>query len=1087
MRRLARTLATDENAADDLEQEAWLAATQRPPGDSRSLRGWLATVLRRAATKGRRSAKRRTRREEAAARPEAVPAAADVVAEAELHARVVRAVLDLDEPLRTAVLLRYFENLPPRLVGDRTGVSAETARARVRRGVELMRERFDREHGGVRAAWVVAMAGLAEGPAADPPPARGVPWTVSAGVLATAGLVLLGAAGFWRGGASRSAAVGPGGGAVLARASDDARSTPAGPDAGSPAPSTSAGGSAGLAPRAGAARPAGPPSLTGRVTRASDGSLVAGIRVVAVRLGELLREEDAFETATETDGDGRYTFARLAGREVMVLPRAPGLVPRGLAKVQPGGGFNPLAVEVSPAKTAVLDVALEPAASVVGRVVDAAGAPVAGARVSALLGDGDRPAGPDPRVPSGEATSGADGGFTRDGLAEGTTIRVRATAADQRPTEDRLLLVRMPRTDLGTLEFPRRRWVDVTVLDANTGTAVPDADVVVSEPVDRGWRRVEGGSFRSDTDGRVRAGPLPEGRLQIAAARPPESAGITSNPAPENVVDGDAVVLHVSAALDGRYQPTGPELRARVVGPDGTPVPRAWFVDYVLHGRGGAGIGAGMVRDGAASLGWSSPRTEWVEVYAATTADGASLGLGHTRVRVPAEDEFEMRLGPERFIRGRVLDAAGRALGGARVTAFPAEWASILQGIAHPVSEGRTDEAGGFVLGGLGDGEYRVVVAAPRELSAGEAVAAAAGTESLEIRLHRREVVRLEVLDAVGAPVRGATAELRPSVDGDPYGERIVRTEKPIMSAVSGPDGIAELADVDAAVAHRLRMTPPAGTDLVEVTIDPWRASENRVRLSATLTIRGVVRDAQGRPLKDMDVDAEGVGRVRSRSARTAQDGTFTLQGLTQGRWTVRARDPYRRHEPRPREAAVVEAGAEGVEFVIDADPVVDLRVELEDVPRGRPTARLLSEDDDRDAPRAVWDATGLRFTGVTPTKTYSLFVGAAEDDLCALRTAVRGDAGTVRVARAPGLTISGTVTAPQGAERVTVWLGAGPNPAISAQGEVGSDGRYLLRGLPPGRYHVSATAHVGGAQWRAQEEGDAGKTLDLVLKAQGR
>lgn len=160
VRSLARTLTRDENAADDLEQEAWLAAVQRPPGDVSTPRGWLATVLRRAAGKDRRGQSRRDRRERAAARPEAIPPALDVVAAAEWHARVARAVVDLPEPYRRTVLLRWFESLPPREVAARMGVPVETARSRAQRGIALLRERLDADHGGDRRAWAVPVLAL---------------------------------------------------------------------------------------------------------------------------------------------------------------------------------------------------------------------------------------------------------------------------------------------------------------------------------------------------------------------------------------------------------------------------------------------------------------------------------------------------------------------------------------------------------------------------------------------------------------------------------------------------------------------------------------------------------------------------------------------------------------------------------------------------------------------------------------------------------------------------------------------------------------------------------------------------------------
>ena len=134
VRRLARALARDESGADDLEQEAWLRAMRHPPAHAGSLRGWLGTVLRRLAVDRRRTEQGRARREELAARRETpVPSPADLVAEAEAHRRVVEAVLSLEEPNSSTVLLRWFEDLPPTELARRLGVPVETVRARLRR------------------------------------------------------------------------------------------------------------------------------------------------------------------------------------------------------------------------------------------------------------------------------------------------------------------------------------------------------------------------------------------------------------------------------------------------------------------------------------------------------------------------------------------------------------------------------------------------------------------------------------------------------------------------------------------------------------------------------------------------------------------------------------------------------------------------------------------------------------------------------------------------------------------------------------------------------------------------------------------
>ena len=161
VRGVARALVRDDAAADDLAQDAWVVALTHEGDAPYAPRGWMATILRRAASKGRRTDRRRDARERLVARPEAGPSTLDVVAQAEWHRRVVDAVLALDEPYRTAVLLRFFEDLPPREVALRTGAPVATVRSRVQRGLERLRAEFDRGHGGDRRAWAGSLAVLA--------------------------------------------------------------------------------------------------------------------------------------------------------------------------------------------------------------------------------------------------------------------------------------------------------------------------------------------------------------------------------------------------------------------------------------------------------------------------------------------------------------------------------------------------------------------------------------------------------------------------------------------------------------------------------------------------------------------------------------------------------------------------------------------------------------------------------------------------------------------------------------------------------------------------------------------------------------
>ena len=153
VRRLARSLVHDDASADDVEQRTWLTALRFPPRRAETARAWLAAIVRSQASNAWRDERRRDAREIAAARPEATRSAADVVAEAESHKRLVLAVMALEEPYRTTVLLRWFEDLPPRHVASRMGVPVETVRTRLRRAHEQLRSELG---GGPEIAFVLA-------------------------------------------------------------------------------------------------------------------------------------------------------------------------------------------------------------------------------------------------------------------------------------------------------------------------------------------------------------------------------------------------------------------------------------------------------------------------------------------------------------------------------------------------------------------------------------------------------------------------------------------------------------------------------------------------------------------------------------------------------------------------------------------------------------------------------------------------------------------------------------------------------------------------------------------------------------------
>lgn len=155
----ARALVRDDS--DDVAQDAWLAAIQHPPAPTASPRPWFATVMRNLKRMRFRSASRRRAREHASATDEKVPTPGELTHRMELQRRLASAVLALDEPQRSTVVLVFYEGLSLADVARQQGVPATTVRSRMRAALVTLRERLDAEEGGDRGRWHLALAPIA--------------------------------------------------------------------------------------------------------------------------------------------------------------------------------------------------------------------------------------------------------------------------------------------------------------------------------------------------------------------------------------------------------------------------------------------------------------------------------------------------------------------------------------------------------------------------------------------------------------------------------------------------------------------------------------------------------------------------------------------------------------------------------------------------------------------------------------------------------------------------------------------------------------------------------------------------------------
>jgi RNA polymerase sigma factor (sigma-70 family) len=161
-RRLARALVADASLAEDVVQQSFVSALERPPRLGAGLRGWLSVVVRRTASKLLRGRRRAALRDErfAATRREAQPATVDVAAQLDAQRALLDAVARLEPIYRDALHERFFLERAPKEIAAAAGVPARTIETRIRRGLERLRESLLRRSDGGGEAWIAALAPL---------------------------------------------------------------------------------------------------------------------------------------------------------------------------------------------------------------------------------------------------------------------------------------------------------------------------------------------------------------------------------------------------------------------------------------------------------------------------------------------------------------------------------------------------------------------------------------------------------------------------------------------------------------------------------------------------------------------------------------------------------------------------------------------------------------------------------------------------------------------------------------------------------------------------------------------------------------
>lgn len=688
IRGLAARLVGDAERAEDLAQEACVAALEQPPRQRESLRRWLASVLRNRAREDARGSRRRVEREVRVARPEAQGSTLDALERASTQHALVAALLRLDEPYRSAILLRFFEELPPREIARRLDAPVATVQSRITRGLARLRAELDGEHGGRRGAWLPAVALLAERPAGAASLslstlgalAVNAKLALCAVVVAVAG----GAVAVWTlSGASpepRALAVAPpsqpepAAERELTRTAGDAAGAPR---AAVPAPEGERVASAEPAPRA-----AAPTTVEGVVLDAG-GLPLAGIEVRFE--GEVARAEA--DPAATSDRAGRFTV-RAPDTAASLVAVTPGWATVKAGAHAPGRVIGPVVV-------------VAPAVDYAGRVTDPAGEPLSGVAVRLELpNDLDaRLATPleSTRVRGWSTRTGEDGRFelARTPRVDGARLSAELDGwlparVDAPPFDDRALELVLARPAAGAGDLTGR------VVDPG-GKPVEGARVALgltSAVTD------EGGRFalslrRAGTDERVvavLAGHLPASMERPAAGGWPSHVELRLGAAPlsirGHVKDGEGEP--VPGALVWAADPTHLGLA------NGVPVQ----VEYALAGGPTTGRGLrlpdGVLDDPLSGDSYTDitptmdePTAHWFFVLADRTGTFEVPGLLEREYRLRAFDPATLRMteGPptaagardavleldERVherVAGRVVSRRGAPVSGAEIVAF---------------------------------------------------------------------------------------------------------------------------------------------------------------------------------------------------------------------------------------------------------------------------------------------------------------------------------------------------------------------------------------------------------------------------------
>ena len=428
----------------------------------------------------------------------------------------------------------------------------------------------------------------------------------------------------------------------------------------------------------------------------SRGAAVSGATVHLVALPAEGRElRRAPPASVETSTDGRFSLrGPISPRGGVVLATAPGCARSEKKSVSVGDGPT----------ADVGDLALRPGGVLRVRVIGDGSRPIAGAEVS--LTPQESFAG----ISAGEAVSSrtaADGSVSLSGI-DVAEYRVHASAAEHADVESAWRFdgsVRRASESLELALLPLHGFVAGNAVDV-AGAPISSGEVIArlvrpDPPAPQEWRAP------LDERGQFKVGPLPRGTysLELVAADMVQKAKI--------VAECDGVPVEISAEHGGSALV---RIAASVETLDGPPRVTLWRADP--SGRTQPLPGSCRVEGDAGALQFRVGGLCGGRYVLRVAADGFAAARSEPFTLEPGapSPEVAIALGEGGRIRGRIVDARGAPVAGARISTF--------EGIAPPPpalvelfpADARatltTEASGDFELCGLSPGSQVLVIEA---------------------------------------------------------------------------------------------------------------------------------------------------------------------------------------------------------------------------------------------------------------------------------------------------------------------------------------------------------------------------------------